>query len=94
MVLVDKKLFVSGIVMVAFGLAIITYLDATIPTGRSGMTEEETFDLLAAQQQNQDMLILSGIIAGVGFLLILISFGARKKRKEGGVKNIEKKPAT
>ncbi len=94
MVLVDKKLFVSGIVMVAFGLAIITYLDATIPTGRSGMTEEETFDLLAAQQQNQDMRILSGIIAGVGFLLILISFGARKKRKEGGVKTIEKKPAT
>ena len=93
MVLVDKKLFVSGIVMVAFGLAIITYLDATIPTGRSGMTEEETFDLLAAQQQNQDMRILSGIIAGVGFLLILISFGARK-RKEGGVKTIEKKPAT
>jgi len=94
MVLVDKKLFVSGIVMVAFGLAIIAYLDATIPTGRSGMTEEETFDLLAAQQQNQDMLILSGIIAGVGFLLVLISFGARKKRKEGGVKTIEKKPAT
>src|SRR3989344_1442969 len=38
MVLVDKKLLVSGIVMVAFGLAIITYLDATIPTGRSGRT--------------------------------------------------------
>ena len=94
MVLVDKKLLVSGIVMVAFGLAIITYLDATIPTGRSGMTEEETFDLLATQQQNQDMRILSGTIAGVGFLLILISFGARKKRKEGGVKTIEKKPAT
>lgn len=94
MVLVDKKLLVSGIVMVAFGLAIITYLDATIPTGRSGMTEEETFDLLAAQQQNQDMRILSGTIAGVGFLLVLISFGARKKRKEGGVKTIEKKPAT
>ena len=94
MVLVDKKLLVSGIVMVAFGLAIITYLDATIPTGRSGMTEEETFDLLTVQQQNQDMRILSGTIAGVGFLLVLISFGARKKRKEGGVKTIEKKPAT
>lgn len=90
----DKKILVSGIVMVAFGLAITVYLDATIPTGRSGMTEEETFDLLAAQQRNQDMQILSGIVAGVGFLLVLISFGARKKRKEGGVKTIEKKPAT
>jgi uncharacterized membrane protein len=57
------------------------------------MAEEETFDLLTAQQQNQDMRMLSGIIAGVGFLLVLISFGARKKRKEGGVKTIEKKPA-
>lgn len=89
----DKKILVSGIVMVAFGLAITVYLDATIPTGRSGMTEEEAFDLLSAQQQNQDMRILSGIVAGVGFLLVLISFGARKKRKEGGVKTIEKKPA-
>ena len=94
MALVDKKILVSGIVMVAFGLATTVYLDATIPTGRSGMTEEETFDLLASQQQNQDMRILSGIIAGVGYLLVLISFGARKKRKEGGVKTIEKKPAT
>ena len=89
----DKKILVSGIIMVAFGLAITVYLDATIPTGRSGMTEEEAFDLLSAQQQNQDMRILSGIVAGVGFLLVLISFGARKKRKEGGVKTIEKKPA-
>jgi len=89
----DKKILVSGIVMVAFGLTITVYLDATIPTGRSGMTEEEAFDLLSAQQQNQDMRILSGIVAGVGFLLVLISFGARKKRKEGGVKTIEKKPA-
>jgi len=46
------------------------------------------------QQQNQDMRLLSGIVAGVGFLLVLISFGARRKRKEGGAKTIEKKPAT
>jgi uncharacterized membrane protein len=93
MVLVDKKILVSGIVMVAFGLAITVYLDATIPIGRADMTEEETFDLLEAQQQNQDMRLLSGIVAGIGFLLVLISFGARRKRK-GGAKIIEKKPAT
>ena len=29
---------------------------------------------------------------GIGFLLILISFGARKKKK-GGAKRTEKKPA-
>jgi dolichol kinase len=93
MVLVDKKILVSGIVMIAFGLSITIYLDATIPIGRSGMTEEETLDLFETQQQNQDMRLLSGIVAGIGFLLVLISFGARRKRK-GGIKTIEKKPAT
>jgi len=43
------------------------------------------------QQENQDMKTLSGILSGIGFLLVLISFGARRKRKEGGVKKVEKK---
>lgn len=93
MVLVDKKILIPGIIMVAAGLSLITYLDSAIPTGKSGMTEEETLELLMAQQQNQDMRTLSGIVTGVGFLLVLISFGARRKRKEGGAKKIEKKPA-
>lgn len=93
MILVDKKILIPGIIMVAVGLSLITYLDAAIPTGQSGMTEEETLDLLMAQQQNQDMRTLSGIVAGVGFLLVLISFGARRRRK-GGAKKVEKKPAT
>lgn len=92
MALVDKKILVSGIVMVVVGLSITVYLDYMIPLGREGMTEEETLDLLQAERQNQDMRILAGIVAGVGFLLVLISFGARRK-KEGGVKTVEKKPA-
>ncbi|KAG2480124.1 MAG: hypothetical protein NPMRth3_640001 [Nitrosopumilales archaeon] len=56
------------------------------------MTEEETLDLLIRQQENQGMNNLSGILMGIGFLLVLISFGARRKRK-GGVKKVEKKPA-
>lgn len=92
MVLIDKKMLISGIVMVAVGLSITVYLNSVSPIGMSGMTEEETLDLLQAERQNQDMRILAGIVAGVGFLLVLISFGARRK-KEGGVKTIEKKPA-
>ncbi len=61
--------------------------------GVPGMTEEETLDLLLSQQQNQDMNTLTGILMGVGFLLVLISFGARRKRK-GGAKKLEKKPAS
>ena len=78
--------------MLVVGFTLIAYLNSTMPVGTSGMTEEEAFDLLARQQENQDLSNLSGILIGVGFLLVLISFGARRKRK-GGAKKVEKKPA-
>jgi len=58
-----------------------------------GMIDEETLDLLIKQQENQDSNTLTGILIGIGFMLVLISFGARRKRK-GGVKKVEKKPET
>ena len=91
MVLVDKKILAVGLVMITVGISITIYLDAIIPVGTTGMTEEETLDLLMLQQENQDMKTLSGILSGIGFLLVLISFGARRKRKNGA-KKIEKKP--
>lgn len=91
--LIDKKIFVSGIVMVIVGVIIVVNLNATMPVGQSGMTEEEIVDLLTKQQENQDMTTLAGILIGVGFLLILISFGARRKNK-GNIKKEEKKPAS
>ena len=89
--LVDKKILISGIVMVAVGISFSLYLNAIIPIGTTGMTDEETLDLLIKQQENQDFNTLAGILIGIGFLLVLISFGARKKRK-GGAKKVEKKP--
>lgn len=77
--------------MVATGLSFSLYLSAIVPVGTTGMTEEETIDLLIAQQENQDYNTLAGILIGIGFMLVLISFGARRKRK-GGAKKIEKKP--
>jgi hypothetical protein len=44
---------------------------------------------MTAQQEIEDYSTLSGILIGVGFLLVLISFGAR--RKKGSTKNVEKK---
>ena len=79
--------------MLIVGISISLYLNSIISLGVPGMTEEETLDLLLSQQQNQDMNTLTGILMGFGFLLVLISFGARRKRK-GGVKKIEKKPAS
>ncbi|NNM02024.1 MAG: hypothetical protein HKP26_00430 [Nitrosopumilus sp.] len=62
-----------------------------MPAGQSGMTEEEVVDLMIAQQENEDYNTLAGMLIGIGFLLVLISFGARRKRDTA--KRKEKKPA-
>lgn len=92
MPLVDKRILSGGLALLVVGITLSVYLNSAIPVGTSGMTEEEAFDLLIKQQENQDMSNLSGILIGIGFLLVLISFGARRKRK-GGAKKVEKKPA-
>ncbi len=93
MVLVDKKIFSGGITMLIAGITISLYLNSVIPIGTTGMGEEETIDFLLKQRENQDMNALAGILIGMGFLLVLISFGAGRKRKDGA-KKIEKKPAS
>ena len=90
MVLVDKKMLVGGIVLLSIGILISINVNSSVPVGHSGMSEEEIIDLMVAQQENQDYNTLSGIMMGIGFLLILISFGAR--RKKNSAKKQEKKP--
>ena len=77
--------------MIIVGVTISWYLTEITPIGKAGMTEEEKINLLLAERENSDYRILSGLLIGIGFLLILISFGARRKRKHG-TKKIEKKP--
>ena len=79
--------------MIIVGIALSAILSETMPIGQSGMTPEEELEFLMEEQQNTDSKTLSGILIGVGFLLVLISFGARRKKK-GGAKKTEKKPAT
>jgi len=83
---------VSGVMMIIVGITISWYLTEITPIGKTGMTEEEKINLLLAERENSDYRILSGLLIGFGFLLILISFGARRKR-EGSAKKIEKKPS-
>ena len=82
----------SGIVMIAVGFSVTFYLTETSPIGSANMTEEEKLDLIFEERENSDYRTLSGILIGIGFLFVLISFGARRKRK-GGAKKIEKKPS-
>ena len=91
--LVDKKMFVGGIAMFVVGIIIVININATMLVGQSGMTEEEVIDLMTKQQENKDMNNLAGILIGIGFLLILISFGAKRRRKDSPKKD-EKKPIT
>ncbi len=92
MVLVDKKILSGGLAMIVVGITISLYLNSVMPIGTSGMSDEETLDLLTKQQENQDVSTLTGILMAIGFLLVLVSFGARRKRKVGE-KIVEKKPA-
>ncbi len=91
MVLVDKRLLIGGLAMLTVGIIITVNLGNAIPVGQSGMTDEEVMELMIAEQENEDYTTLSGMLIGVGFLLILISFGAR--RRKGSTKKEEKKPS-
>ena len=84
---------VSGILMIAVGIIITSYLEEATPLGETGMTADEKLDFLMAERENADYKTLSGILIGIGFLLLLISFGARRKRGSGA-KKTEKKPTT
>ena len=78
--------------MIIAGTVILLHLTEITPIGKTGMTEDEKLNLLLAERENSDYRTLSGILIGIGFLLVLISFGARRKRKSGA-KKIEKKPS-
>ena len=77
--------------MLIVGMVLLASINSSLPAGKSGMTEEEIIDLVTKEQENKDMNTLAGILAGVGILLVLISFGARRKSK-GAIKKEEEKP--
>ena len=69
--------------MLIVGLSMLAILNDIKPIWSLGLTDEEVSELVIAQQENQDMSTLAGILAGIGFLLVLISFGAQRKRVAG-----------
>ena len=91
--LIDKKILSGGIVLLIVGFTLTSVFNETTPIGRGGMTDDEIAEFLLDERQNKDYTTLSTILIGLGFLLILISFGARRKKK-GGAKRTEKKPET
>ena len=90
--LIDKRMMIGGVIMIILGISISWYLTESAPIGKADMTDDEKLNLILAERENSDYRLLSGILVGFGFLLMLISFGARRKRK-GGAEKIEKKPS-
>ena len=87
----DHKMLAGGFSMIVVGVILVIMINASMPLGQTNMTEEETLDLLLAQQETEDYTTLSGILIAVGFLLAVISFGAKRKRR-GGIKKVNDKP--
>ena len=85
-------MLIGGTIMIVVGITISWYLTESVPIGKADMTEDEKLNLILAERENSDYRLLSGILVGFGFLLILITFGARRRRK-GGAEKIQKKPS-
>ena len=85
-------MLVGGVIMVVVGITISWYLTESAPIGKADMSDDEKLNLILAERENSDYRLLSGILIGFGFLLILVSFGARRRRK-GGAEKIQKKPS-
>ena len=90
LVLVDKRILSGGIAMLVVGMVLLFSINSAVPIGKSGMTEEEILDLAVKEQENKDMNTLASILTGLGFLLVLISFGTRRKSKESPKKETKK----
>ena len=74
-------MLIGGTIMIVVGITISWYLTESVPIGKADMTEDEKLNLILAERENSDYRLLSGILVGFGFLLILIRFGARRRRK-------------
>ena len=84
-------MLIGGVIMIVIGITVSWYLAESAPIGKADMSDDEKLDLILAERENSDYSLLSGILVGFGFLLILVSFGTRRKRKDDTEK-IEKKP--
>jgi hypothetical protein len=88
----DKRIFFAGIAILAVGITISLYLNSTIPLGKSGMTDAEKIQLYQDEATYTSLSTLFGIIAALGFFLLLISIGLKRRQKGSTGKPITQKP--
>ena len=88
----DKRIFFLGIAILAVGITISLYLNSIIPLGKPGMTDAEQIQFYQDEATFTSLSTLFQIISGLGFFLLLISIGLKRKQKGGTGKSITQKP--
>ncbi len=91
--MMDKRILILGVAMLATGGLSWYYFNNTIPMATSGMTEDQTSAFYQDLAWNTGLQNISGMVAGIGFLITLISFGLRRRNKGGVAKPVTQKPA-
>ena len=89
----DKRIFILGVSMIAIGGASWFYFNNNVPVGTSGMTQDQTTEFEQAEVVNTGLQNISGMVAGIGFFIALISIGLRRRKKGEAGKSITQKPA-
>ena len=89
----DKRVFLLGASMLVIGGISWFYFNNTQPMATSGMTEDETSEFNQAVAVNSGLQNISGMVAGIGFFIALISIGLKRRKKGEAGKSITQKPA-
>lgn len=89
----DKRVFFLGVSMLAIGGVSWYYFNSNQPMGTSGMTQDQTSQFNEQVAVNIGMQNITGMVAGIGFFIALISIGLRRRRKGEPGKSITQKPA-
>jgi hypothetical protein len=89
----DKRVFALGISMLVAGFAVYGYLNENTPAGKADMTQEETNALQEAEVVNVGLSNISGLVGGLGFFIVLVSIGLKRRKKGGEGKPVTQKPA-
>lgn len=88
----DKRIFFAGVTMFTVGLLLVAYLSNTQPAAKVGMTEQETKEFYISESMNTNLSMLSQILSAVGFLILLLGIGLKRKSKGDVGKSVTQKP--
>lgn len=89
----DKRVFALGISMLVAGFSVYGYLNENEPAGKADMTQEETNALQEAEVVNAGLGNIAGLVGGLGFFIVLISIGLKRRKKGGEGKPVTQKSA-